>query len=106
MAKSKKSFAEVTNKVRLMASALQRNLPEVEKRGIDIDFINRLKSKEVAILKLNSEQDFLRAKLKGKTEELNAKLSEIKKQLSEAKKVAKLATPQTKWGEFGISDKR
>ncbi|MDO5104483.1 hypothetical protein [Capnocytophaga sp.] len=106
MAKLKKSFAEVTHRVRLMASALQRNLPEVEKRGIDIDFINQLKAKELDVLKINNEQDFLRAKLKGKTEELNAKLSEIKKQLSEAKKVAKLATPKTKWGEFGISDKR
>jgi len=55
---------------------------------------------------LNSEQEELKAKLKTKTDELNAKMKEARAKNSDLAKRVKLATPQEHWAAFGIIAKR
>ena len=106
MAKQKKSFAEVISQAQVMATGLKNNATEVAKRGIDSDFVSAMENARAQAIKLNDEQEKLKAELKSKTDELNKTLETLSAQLSESKKVVKLAIAQTGWREFGIEDKR
>ena len=59
-----------------------------------------------ASIRLNGEQETLKAKLKEKTVELDTMMSSLTKKTSEARKIIKLDMPQASWREFGIEDKR
>ena len=78
----------------------------LEKRGIDNNFTSELDKNIETCVKLNNEQEELKARLKTKTDELNKKMAELQKKMSEAQKIIKLDMPQTTWKEFGILDKR
>jgi len=99
------SFAEKLNKSKLMLAGLQANTEEVARRGLDAEFITNLGTTIGSNETLNSEQETLKASLKTKTANLTAKTDELKTMMSEAKKVVKLAFDQSRWLEFGISDK-
>lgn len=103
---TKTTFAEVLNNSKLMVTGLQANAEAVGKRGIDAEFTAALNTTVANLEQLNSEQETLKASLKTKTAELDAKLVTLNKMYSESRKVVKLAMDQTRWLEFGISDKR
>ncbi len=101
-----KSLAEITQNAELMLAGLKANASEVEKRGIDAEFISAME-KEINELKTNNvEQEKIKSALKSKTEELNTSVHKVSKRHSEAKKVVKLALPQAQWKQFGMDDKR
>lgn len=106
MAKPKNSYAELVSQAQVMATGLKNKAEEVAKRGIDTDFVKALEDTRAEAIKLNDEQERLKAELKVKTDELNKTLETLTTQLRESKKVVKLSIPQAGWLEFGIADKR
>lgn len=101
-----KSYAEKISQAEVMVSGLKNNQQQLEKRGIDQAFIDKMAADATDAIRLNNEQEALKAQLKVKTAELNDKMSELAKANSEAKKIVKLDIPQAQWKEFGIEDKR
>jgi hypothetical protein len=102
----KTTYAEVINKAQVMATGLQSNITLSAQRGWSTTNNAKLISTRADVIKLNDEQERLKASLKTKTAELNEKLTDLKAQMKEGKKVVKLAFPQSQWKEFGIADKR
>lgn len=101
-----KSLARIAQNAELMLAGLKANISEVEKRGVDAEFISKMEN-EINRLKINNiEQEKLKSALKLKTEEVNASVDNVSKLFSEAKKVVKLALPQAQWIEFGMDDKK
>ena len=103
---SKPTYAEQISGAQVMVAGLRGNAAQVNRRGIDDQFINKLDSDRLTAATLNDQQEKLKADLKMKTAELEAKLSELDKQMREARKIVKLDFTQTQWKEFGITDKR
>ena len=102
---TKKTFAEVVNSGKLMVTGLEANAETVAVRGLAAEFTATLKTTVGNVERINGEQETLKAGLKTKTAELDAELATLNKMQSEARKVVKLAMDQTRWLEFGISDK-
>ncbi|MDR0420443.1 MAG: hypothetical protein LBH30_03205 [Prevotellaceae bacterium] len=90
----------------VMVSGIKAHQDVLALRKIDNDFADTLQTKVNACIKLNDEQETLKAKLKEKTEELDAVFADMLKQAGEARKIIKLDMPQSSWREFGIGDKR
>ncbi|MGP2571377.1 hypothetical protein ACT4R9_00255 [Ornithobacterium rhinotracheale] len=101
-----KSFAEEVSAAQVMHTALKANATQVEKRGIDTAFTEKLAKLRNEAIALNDQQEKLKADLKAKTDELNAKMTELRDLYREAKKIVKLDFAQAQWKEFGIEDKR
>ena len=78
----------------------------LSQRKIDVAFADRLQADIITCVNLNGEQETLKAKLKVKTEELDAAMAAMNKKSAEARKIIKLDMPQSTWREFGIEDKR
>ena len=96
---SKMSFAETINSIQVMTIGMQNNATEASTRGWQDTKSTQLAALRTEAIKLNDEQERLKADLKTKTAELN-------EQMKEAKKVVKLGFPQSQWKEFGVADKR
>ena len=103
---SKPSYAEQISGAQVMVAGLRANAGQVNRRGIDDQFINKLDSDRLSAATLNDQQERLKAELKTKTAELDAKMAEMEKGVTEAKKIVKLDFPQDQWKQFGIEDKR
>jgi hypothetical protein len=101
----RQTYAEVINSVKVMVSGLKANSDRVSKRGLSNDFITNLDSVMQDAMRLDNEQESLKAKLKQKTAELEGAMVKIDQQMSEAKKVVKLEMAKESWKEFGIQDK-
>jgi hypothetical protein len=89
-----------------MVSGIKAHQDVLAQRKIDSAFADSLQAKVDACIKLNDEQETLKAKLKEKTEELDTVFADMLKQAGEARKIIKMDMPQSAWREFGISDKR
>ena len=103
---SKPSYAEQISGAQVMVAGLRGNAAQVNRRGIDDQFINKLEADRNDAAALNDQQEKLKADLKSKTAELDAKMAEMEKGVTEAKKIVKLDFPQDQWKQFGIEDKR
>ena len=103
---SKPTYAEQISGAQVMVAGLRGNAAQVNRRGIDDQFINKLDSDRLTAATLNDQQEKLKADLKSKTAELDAKMAEMDKEFAEAKKIVKLDFPQEQWKQFGIEDKR
>ena len=103
---SKPSYAEQISGAQVMVAGLRANAGQVNRRGIDDQFINKLDSDRLSAATLNEQQERLKAELKTKTAELDAKMAEMDKAVTEAKKIVKMDFPQEQWKQFGIEDKR
>jgi|SRR5665647_2086889 len=103
---SKPSYAEQLSSAQVMVAGLRGNAVQVNRRGLDEVFTNKLDANRLAAGTLNDQQEKLKADLKSKTAELDAKLAELEKGVTEAKKVVKMDFPQDQWRQFGIEDKR
>lgn len=101
-----KSYAELLSSAQVMVTGLRSNATEINRRGMDDVFVNKIESDRTEAATLNDQQETLKAELKSKSAALDAKLAELEKGISEAKKVVKLAFPQDQWRQFGIEDKR
>ena len=96
---------EVAN-TEVMVSGIRANQDVLAQRKIDIEFADGLQANVDACIKLNNEQETLKAKLKEKTEEFDKTFDAMLKKAGEARKIIKLDMPQSSWREFGINDKR
>ena len=101
-----KKYSQTITDTQVMVKGISNNLEVLSKRKIDSAFAAALQADVIACVKLNDEQEALKAKLKTKTEELNKVMAAMNKKSSEARKIIKLDMPQSTWREFGIEDKR
>lgn len=100
------SYAEKISQAEVMLAGLKNNRQQLEKRGLDQAFIDKMSADIADAVRLNNEQEALKAQLKVKTAELSDKMKELSKVNAEARKIVKIDIPQTQWKEFGIEDKR
>jgi len=89
-----------------MASGITNRLDTLTGVGVTTADALALKTYADELDVLNAEQEELKAKLRTKTDELNAKLLEAKAKKSDLSKRIKIATPQEHWVAFGITAKR
>lgn len=97
------SYAETLAAAHLITAGLRANLDKLAKRGMDEAFVSGMEGTAKQLTDLNAEQEALKARLKGKTAEVDAAMTNLKGQISESKKVIKLALDSTSWKQFGIS---
>jgi hypothetical protein len=90
----------------VMVNGIRAHQDVLAQRKIDEAFAKELQAGVDACIALNKEQETLKAKLKGKTEEFDAAFAAMQKKAAEARKIIKLDMPQSSWREFGIEDKR
>ena len=102
----RKTYAQTISDSQVMVKGIKDNIKVLSLRRIDEKFVDNLQSDVDLCIKLNGEQESLKAKLKTKTEELDAALGSLVKKSTEARKIIKLDIPQSSWREFGIEDKR
>jgi surfactin synthase thioesterase subunit len=98
--------SEQITKTQLLVAGLKKNVELVKNKGIDEQFISRLEADCKIAAAYDEENDKLKEQLRAKTRLINSKIDEIKEQVANAKKVIKKDFDQTRWLNFGISDKR
>ena len=103
---ARKSYAQTISDAQVMVKGIKDNEAKLSQRKINGAFADSMKTDIDTCIRLNNEQESLKARLKEKTEELNATMTLLKKKASEARKVIKMDIPQSLWREFGIEDKR
>jgi hypothetical protein len=101
-----KTYAQKISDTTVMVKGIRDNQEVLAKRQIDTMFADSLQADIDAAVILNNEQESLKAKLKGKTEQLDAVMATLTKKAGDARKIIKLDMPQSSWREFGINDKR
>jgi hypothetical protein len=106
MSSKSKPYAKQISNAQVMSTALKSNMDTLQKRGMSEEFIATLVALIDGAIAQNGEQEKLKADLKSSTAGLQTFLQQIDLMMKEAIKVVKLATPQTQWKEFGITDKR
>jgi len=102
----KGSYADQINAAKLMLSGVRNQGKTLARRGLDQEFITGLEALHTQALKLDDEQEGLKARLQEKTAELDGVLEDLAVKVSEAKKMVKLDLPKPSWKEFGITDVR
>jgi hypothetical protein len=101
-----KPFATIISDAEVMVNGIRDNQDVLAKRQIDEKFANEMQADIDACIAHNNEQETLKAKLKEKTEQVDASLEALMKKAAEARKIIKMDMPQSAWREFGITDKR
>ena len=103
-----KSYAEIISEVRIMIDALNRvgNTTEDYPMGLGKTFIDELITSREKVVAYNDEKEKINTELVAKTMQLDDEMKTMKKLYSEAKDRVKLDTPQERWEEFGITDKK
>ena len=101
-----KTYSKTITDTQVMVQGIKDNQEVLSKRQIDGAFADELQTDVDACIALNNEQETLKAKLKSKTEELDAAIASMNKKSSEARKIIKLDMQKSTWREFGIEDKR
>ncbi|MDR2120131.1 MAG: hypothetical protein LBP64_04560 [Tannerella sp.] len=102
----RKTQAQEVADTGVMVNGIRAHQDILAQRKIDTAFADVLQACTDACIKLNTEQETLKAKLKEKTEEFDAAFEAMLKKAAEARKIIKLDMPQSSWREFGIDDKR
>lgn len=100
------TFSQSVSDFRTMASGITTRLDSLSGVGISAADATAMNTFADELDVLNAEQEELKARLKTKTEELNAKMREAKAKNSDLTKRVKIATPQEHWAAFGITAKR
>ncbi|MDR1593153.1 MAG: hypothetical protein LBS43_01555 [Prevotellaceae bacterium] len=101
-----KTYAQTISDTTVMVKGIRDNQEVLGKRQIDTVFADSLQADIDTAVTLNNEQESLKAKLKAKTEQLDAVMATLTKKAGDARKIIKLDIPQSSWREFGINDKR
>ena len=101
-----KPYAKTISDAQVMVKGIKDNQDVLVQRKIDEEFADNIQIYIDASIRLNGEQESLKAKLKEKTAQLDATMSALSKKTSEARKIIKIDMPQASWREFGIEDKR
>ncbi len=102
----RKTYAESIKDAEVMSAGLKNNAERVAKRGLDKTFTTSFDTGLGNAIKLNNEQEQLKAALMQKTAELDAQMAALSAQLSEARSIVKIEFPKEQWKEFGIEAKR
>ena len=101
-----KTYSKTITDTQVMVKGIKENQEVLSRRQIDETFASDLQTDIDTCIALNNEQETLKAKLKEKTEQLDAAMTAMNKKSAEARKIIKLDMPQSTWREFGIEDKR
>jgi nicotinamide mononucleotide adenylyltransferase len=101
-----KTYAQSISDATVLVKGIRDNQEVLGKRQVDIIFADSMQADIDEAVTLNNEQESLKAKLKAKTEQLDAVMTTLAKKTGEARKIIKIDIPQSSWREFGINDKR
>ena len=101
-----KSYANAINDAKLMIAGIKLNIGALGARGLNAAYVSKYEAMYSDALKLDNEQESLKAQLKTKTKELDNKMKELNKTTSYSKKTVKMDIEKSKWKEFGIKDKQ
>ncbi|MDR1199617.1 MAG: hypothetical protein LBK94_11530 [Prevotellaceae bacterium] len=101
-----KTYAQTISDATVMVKGIRDNQEVLAKRQIDTVFADSLQADIDTAVTLNNEQESLKAKLKEKTEQLDAMMASLIKKAGGARKIIKVDMPQSSWREFGINDRR
>ncbi|MDR1886866.1 MAG: hypothetical protein LBQ70_03020 [Prevotellaceae bacterium] len=101
-----RTYAQRISDTEVMVKGIRNNQEVLAKRQIDTVFADTLQTCIDRAIALNNEQEALKARLKEKTEQLDAAMEALTAKAGEARKIIKLDVPQSLWREFGINDKR
>lgn len=101
-----KIHSELITKTRLLVSGMMKNVELIKDKGLDAQFLKRLKDDTDQIAEINEECEKLKSEAKAKTKQLNIKINEVRKQLRDSKKIIKRDFEKEQWIKFGISDSR
>lgn len=99
-------FARQMNDIRLMLTGLKANRDRLAKRGVTPEYLQDFTELYEQVMRVDSEQEALKARLKEKTRELQDGVAVLSARYRQAKKIVKLEIPQEGWLEFGIEDKK
>ncbi len=100
------SHAEKMSDTAVMLDGMTANSERLAKRGLTPELLESIKEQHTKVMRVNSEQETLKARLKEKTSEYETEEAKLDTMLSEARKMIKLEMPQESWKEFGIQAKR
>ena len=103
---AKKTYSQTITDTQVLIQGIRLNLEVLSKRQINGTFADALQADILNSVRLNGEQESLKAQLKQKSAELDAALAAVNKKAGEARKIIKMDMPQASWREFGIEDKR
>ncbi|BDX38858.1 hypothetical protein CYCD_22130 [Tenuifilaceae bacterium CYCD] len=101
-----KILSEQTNKVDKIIVGLKGKINLVKEKGIDDKFIAEMEVSNKFIKANNEALEKLKTESKIKAREANLRLIELKVQIQKVKKIVKQNFYQSRWKEFGITDKR
>lgn len=101
-----KSYASNVNDAKLMIAGIKANIEALSGRGLNAEYVADYEAIYSDALRLDNEQESLKAQLKTKTKELDNKMKELDKKTGYSKKTVKMDVEKTKWKEFGIKDKQ
>ncbi len=100
------SFSQHVQNFTLMADGITARLASLAGINITAPDATAMRTFATELNTLNAEQEDLKAKLKTKTDELDAKMAAAKTKHADLTKRVKIATPQEHWVAFGIAAKR
>lgn len=89
-----------------MVAGIEEHTETVSPRGLNEAAVQRLNTVMQELSTLEGDQEIIKGKLKGKTEEVEGKLKELRDILSEYTLIVKASVPQKRWVDFGIEAKR
>lgn len=100
-----RAYSDVITSVKVMIDGLKESKDSLP-LGVTQDSISKLENFYNEVIRLNSEQEALKAQLKAKTEAMNKERDAMEKLQSDIKKRIKLDVEQSLWRTFGIEDKK
>ena len=104
--KRSNSLASTVKRGVNMAAGIEEHTETVSPRGLNEAAVQKLNTVMQELSTLEGDQEILKGKLKGKTEEVEAKLKELRDILSEYTMIVKATMPQKRWVDFGIDAKK
>lgn len=101
-----KVYSEQEQIAQMLTSGLKKNLGLIKDYGVNQDDILELEIAAKQAAAIGKEVDKMRELTREKASEANAKLTIVKSKIHDIKLIIKRNFEQSRWQDFGISDKR
>lgn len=89
---------------KVMLAGLKANQEALAQWGVNEAFLTQYEEVYNDAMRLDNEQEALKAQLKEKTAATEGKVAAMEKFHSNAKKIVKMQMPKESWKAFGIND--
>jgi hypothetical protein len=88
-----------------MMAGMAAHAERLAKRGIDAEFVARMKASHVEALEAQERKMAFKARMMESRAERNQHLEELHRLYAEVRKQVKIELPPETWREFGITDR-